>query len=100
MAIEGVSSTGTNIPPEVLPAEQEAAITPDSADVNRNTSDPTVRSPESTSESSDQTSTDQREQSLRAERENEVEFSNTDGDTATITRRGREASQISMNEPV
>jgi hypothetical protein len=40
------------------------------------------------------------QQEARTERQNEIEFRNNDGDTATLTRRGREASQITANQPV
>ncbi|MGM0589607.1 MAG: hypothetical protein ACQETE_14385 [Bacteroidota bacterium] len=46
------------------------------------------------------TETELTKQQDRIERQDEVEFRNTDGDTATLTRRGREASQITANQPV
>lgn len=40
------------------------------------------------------------DQQNRVERQNEIEFRNNDGDTATITKQGRDASQVSMNQPI
>jgi hypothetical protein len=48
----------------------------------------------------EQSETGLSEQQNRVERQDEIEFRNNDGDTATVSRQGREANQITANQPV